>query len=110
MNKEKIVEEVKKLMAAPSCYPELKDAAKAWLDSNGKPDEKEKFDALLKGVKACKTDIDNCIAFLKSDIGKKIYGDKVGAVLKEAEDKKLAGEDTCICPACQACKSIIANA
>lgn len=110
MNKEKIVEEVKKLIAAPSCYPELRDTAKAWLDSNGKPDEKEKFDALVKGAKACKTDIDNCIVFLKSDMGKQIYGDKVDAVLKDAEDRKAAGEDTCVCGACQACKAIIANA
>ena len=40
-------------------------------------------------------------------MGKQIYGEHVTAVLKEAEDKKSAGEDTCICPACQACKHIL---
>ena len=107
MNKEKIVEEVKQLISAQSCYPELKEAGQKWLDSIGKPDEKECFDSLLKGVEACKSPIDACIGFLKSDMGKQIYGEHVTAVLKEAEDKKSAGEDTCICPACQACKHIL---
>ena len=110
MNKEKIVEEVKNLITAPSCFPELREAGEKYLASIGKDSEKECFDSLIKGVEACKSPIDACIGFLKSDMGKQIYGDKVDAVLKDAEDKKAAGEDTCICPACQACKHILENA
>lgn len=107
MDKNKLVEKVKELVAAPSCYAELKDVANAWLDSVGKESENEKLEALVKGAEACKSPIDACIGFLKSDIGKQIYGDKVNAVLKDAEDKKASGEDTCICQACQACKEIL---
>lgn len=110
MNKERIVEEVKKLIAAPSCFPELREVGEKYLSSIGKENEKECFDSLVKGAEACKSPIDACIGFLKSDMGKQIYGDMVEAVLKDAEDKKSAGEDTCICPACQACKHILENA
>ena len=110
MNKEKIVEEVKKLIAAPSCFPELREAGEKYLSSIGKDNENECFDAIVKGAEACKSSIDACIAFLKSDMGKQIYGAQAEAVLKDAEDKKAAGEDTCICGACQACKHILENA
>ena len=43
-------------------------------------------------------------------MGKQIYGDKVDAVLNDAESRKSAGEDTCICDACQACKHILEGA
>ena len=107
MDRGKVIEKVKELIAAPSCNPELKEIAGEWLDSIGMPDETEKFNALLGNAEACKTPIDGCIEFLKSDMGKKIYGDKAETVLKDAENRKAAGEDTCICPACQACKEIL---
>ena len=40
-------------------------------------------------------------------MGKQIYGDSRDAVLKDAEERKAAGEDTCVCAACQACKEIL---
>ena len=107
MNKDLVKKKVEELVAAQSCYPELKKAGEEWLASIGKDNEKEKLDALLKGAEECKSPIDACIGFLKSDMGKQIYGASVDAVLKEAEDKKAQGEDTCICPACQACKAIL---
>ena len=110
MNKEAIKEKVKEMISAQSCYPDLKKVGEDWLSSIGNTDEKEKFDILLESVKNCKSSIDACIAFLQSDIGKQIYGDSVGTVLKNAEDRKAQGEDTCICPACQACKAIINEA
>lgn len=107
MNKDLVKKKVEELIAAQSCFPELKKAGEDYLASIGKADENEKFEALIKGAEACKSPIDACIGFLKSDMGKQIYGASVDAVLKEAEDKKAQGEDTCICPACQACKAII---
>ena len=107
MEKQKLIEEVKKLVAAPSCNAELKKVANDYLESVGKENEKEKLDTLLKGAKACMTPIDGCIEFLKSDMGKQIYGDQRDAVLKDAENRKSNGEDICICAACQACKSIV---
>ncbi len=107
MDKGKLIQKVKELIAAPSCDAELRDIAGEWLDNIGNPNEQEKLDALIGNAKACKTAIDPCIEFLKSDMGKQIYGDSRDAVLKDAEERKAAGEDTCVCAACQACKEIL---
>lgn len=107
MNKQLLIQKVKELIDARSCYPELREIAQEWLDSIDQSGENEKLQALIGNAEACKTDIDGCIAFLKSDMGKKIYGEQADAVLKNAEERKAAGEDTCICPACQACKEIL---
>lgn len=107
MDKGKLIQKVKELIAAPSCDAELREIAGEWLDNIGNPNEKEKLEALLGNAEACKTGIDVCITFLKSDMGKQIYGDKRDAVLKDAEERKAAGEDTCVCAACQACKEIL---
>ena len=47
------------------------------------------------------------IEFLKSDMGHQIYGDKTDETIAYANERKAAGEDTCICPACQASKAIL---
>ena len=109
MDKKVVVEKTKELIAAQSCYAELKDLANDWLNSVDKPDEAEKFNKYIEYLKGSVSPIDACIGFLKSDMGKQIYGDKIAAVLKGAEDAKAAGEDTCICPACQAGKVILKN-
>lgn len=109
MNKDLIIEKTKELVAAPSCFAELKELANDWLNSVGKDGEDEKFNKYIEYLKGSVSSIDACIGFLKSDIGKQVYGDKIAEVLKAAEDAKKAGEDTCICPACQAGKAIINN-
>ncbi|MBQ2205067.1 MAG: molecular chaperone Hsp90 [Lachnospiraceae bacterium] len=107
MDKDLLVQKVKDLIAAQSCYPDLKKEAEDYLASIGKPDENEKLAILKESAKACKSPIDACIGFLESDMGKQIYGDKQPETLQFAKDKKAEGEDTCICGACQACKAII---
>ena len=107
MDKNLIKEEVKKIIAAPSCYAELKKAGEAWINSIGKDDEDEKLKVLKENLLDCKSSIDDCIAFLKSDMGKQIYGDKANDVLNIAEKRKSEGEDTCICDACQGCKRVL---
>ena len=107
MNKELLISKVKELIAAQSCYPELKTVAENYLKSVGTADEEKNFRELLEGAKNCKSGIDECIGFLKTDFAKQIYGDALPEVLKSAENAKAKGEDTCICGACQACKAII---
>lgn len=107
MNKNLVIEKTKELVAAQSCFGELKDLANAWLNSIDKADEKEKFDKYIEYLKGSVSSIDSCIGFLKSDMGKQIYGDKITEVLNAAESAKKGGEDTCICPACQAGKAIL---
>lgn len=109
MDKSLVIEKTKELVAAQSCFGELKDLANAWLDSVDKADEKEKFDKYIEYLKGSVSPIDACIGFLKSDFGKQVYGDKITEVLSAAEAAKKAGEDTCICPACQAGKAILNN-
>jgi hypothetical protein len=107
VNRNYVIEKTKELIAAQSCFGELKDLANAWLDSVDKPDEKEKFHKYIEYLKGSVSPIDACINFLKSDIGKQVYGDKISDVLRAAETAKASGEDTCICPACQAGKAIL---
>lgn len=107
MDKKIVIEKTKELVAAQSCYQELKDLANAWLNSIDKADETEKFNKYIEYLKGSVSSIDVCIGFLNSDFGKQIYGDKITEVLKAAEDAKAAGEDVCICGACQAGKAIL---
>ena len=109
MDKKIVIEKTKELVAAPSCFEELKHLANDWLNSVDKADETEKFNKYIEYLKGSVSSIDACIGFLKSDMGKQIYGDKIDAVLKAAEDAKSNGEDTCICPACQAGKVVLKN-
>ena len=109
MDKKIIIEKTKELVAAQSCFGELKDLANDWLNSIDKADETEKFNKYIEYLKGSVTPIDACIGFLKSDMGKQIYGDKITEVLKGAEAAKAGGEDTCVCPACQAGKVILKN-
>ncbi len=109
MNKELVLEKTKELIAAPSCYGELKELANNWINAIGKADENEKFDKYIEYLKGSVSPIDACISFLESDMGKQIYGDKSEETIKYAKDQKAKGEDTCICGACQAGKVILQN-
>lgn len=103
MTKEQILENTKKIVAAQSCYPGLKDVANAWMDSIGKSDENEKFDAYIAALKECVSSIDACIAFSETDFCKQIYGEEGAKNLHENSLKsKDAGVKYCLCDACTA--------
>ena len=54
--------------------------------------------------------IDQLINFTQSPDGVAVFGEKKASGLAIAAKKaKEQGETTCICPACQACKEILAN-
>ena len=107
MDKNLVIEEVKKMIAAPSCYAELKKAGEDWINSIGKSDEDEKLNILTENMLACISSIDDCIMFLNSDMGYQLSRDKRDDVLNDAEKRKSEGEDTCVCAACQGCKKIL---
>ncbi len=83
---------VEEMIAAPSCCQEIKDAAAKWLETyddgnlNQQP-TKDFIKALEENISA----IDDCIAFLGSDMGKQIYGEAQPAALAAAEEAKAAG-------------------
>ena len=101
---------VEEMMAAPSCCAELKEAAQAWLDTydDGNANQAP-AKALIKTLEESITGIDDCIAFLGSDMGKQIYGDAQPAALAAAEADKAAGITVCTCKACRLGAEILAK-
>ena len=101
---------VEEMIAAPSCCQELKDAARAWLDTydDGNTNQAAAKE-LIKVLEESVSDIDSCIGFLSSDFGKKIYGDAQPAALAAAEEYKAKGGKVCTCGACQAGAEILAK-
>ena len=101
---------VEAMIAAPSCCQELKDAANAWLETYDDGNKNQApTAALIKAMEESVTGIDDCIAFLGSDMGKQIYGDNQPAALAAAEAKKAAGGTTCTCQACELACEILAK-
>ena len=101
---------VEAMIAAPSCCQELKDAANAWLETYDDGNKNQApTAALIKAMEESVTAIDDCIAFLGSDMGKQIYGDAQPAALAAAEAKKAAGGTTCTCQACELACEILAK-
>lgn len=104
MTKEDIIQQVKKLIAAPSCYAVLKEKAEAYLAAQNEAAAK----ALVEELKNDVQSIDAVIPFFGSDDAKKIFGAEVAEqLLKKAKATKAHGGDTCFCDACTAGKSIL---
>lgn len=110
MTKEEVLEKVKAVAEAPSCYGGLKDVIKSYCDGVGTAGEKAAAEKLIAALEECVEPIDATIEFLKSEKGKEILGaDTAAAVLKTAEDAKAKGEKICPCPACQNGKTVLEN-
>ena len=101
---------VEEMIAAPSCCAELKEAAQAWLetydDGNANQEPTRK---LIAALEESIGDIDGCIAFLASDMGKQIYGDARDAALAAAQEAKAKGRKVCTCKACDLADQILAQ-
>lgn len=85
------------LIAARSCYKDIKVAAEKVKNGYNDQDIKVLTDELKDGV----TPIDKSIAFIESDMGKQIFGNARDAVLADAKKKQSEGETICTCDACQ---------
>lgn len=108
MTKNEIREQVKLMMAAPSCCAEAKNACDAYLKAEGTPDEKKAAKALLDELKEDVTSIDGLIGLCSSTFGKEMFGEeRAAAMLAAAEDAKAKGGKYCICGACQAGGAIL---
>lgn len=93
---------VQKLIAAPSCCPEAKAAGEAYLAAYGTPKQAEAAKALVAELKDDVCSIEGFIDLTASDMGKKIFGDKAGAMNEAGKKAKEAGGKYCLCDACQA--------
>ena len=106
MTKEELIQQVRNLIAAPSCYAALKEKAEAYLTAQ----DKAAADALVEELKADVQSIDAVIPFFGSDDAKKIFGAEVaGQLFAKAKQVKAEGGDTCFCDACTAGKAILDN-
>ena len=105
-----VIEQVRRMSDAPSVYEGLKKKAETFLGAVDTPQEKSAFRTLIDEIKSDVLTIDQLIGFTNSPDGVKVFGEKKAQELTTAAKKaKEQGEDTCICPACQAGKAILAN-
>ena len=103
MVKEEVLNKVKEVMAAPSCYEGLKPICENYLKAVGTAGEKEAADQLKKALKADVNSIDEVIPFIESEEGEKVLGKDTAAHLAvAAKEAKEKGVKYCICPACTA--------
>ena len=103
MVKEEILEKVKEVRNAPSCYEGLKPICDAYLAAVGTDKEKEAADKLKEALKEDVCSIDHVIPFFESEEGAKVLGaDTAKQLSKAAHEAKERGVKYCICPACTA--------
>lgn len=110
MTKEELLQKVRAVIAAPSCYSGLKEAAEAYLAAVDQAGEKDAARKLLAELEADVCSIDDVIPFFASNEAKKLFGEEQAtAMLAQAHKVKDNGGNTCFCPACTAGKAILDN-
>ena len=108
MAKSEVLVKVKELIAAPSCYSELKTIAKEYLEAVGTANEKDTGKKLIAELEEDVETIDEVMAFLNSEKAVEILGkETVAAMLEQGKKVKAAGGKYCFCPACVAGKAIL---
>ena len=110
MTKAEVVEKVKDLIAAPSCYAPLKALAEEWLKAVGTPEEKALSKKLVAELEKDVQKAADCLAFFDSEAGRKAVGEEFAAnMAKHFKELVDAGEVWCDCPACKAGRAILDN-
>ena len=100
---------VNALMNTRTACPELREAAKAYLDALGTEKENQAAKNLIAELNEDVNSIDDTIAFFKSDAAKTIVGDMYEKLLDEALAAKANGETVCTCDGCRAGYEILKN-
>ena len=103
-----VVGKTHELMDAPTCSPETKAAAQAWLDAVGTDNEAAETKKYIDELEADIMPIDTLISFAESDAGSQVFGaDKAKDVAAHAKEIKAAGAKYCDCPACAVAAEIL---
>ena len=97
-----MIEKVKAVIAAPSCCAELRAVAEEWLLAVGTDGEKEASAKLIAELEEDVSTLDDVIPFFESETGAQFFGADVAKA-------KAEGATYCLCPACQAGASILAE-
>lgn len=110
MTKADIIEQVKNLVAAPSCYAPLKALAEEWLEAEGTANEKEMSKKLVAELEKDVQTIDEVIEIFSSEAGQKAVGAEAAAsMVAHFKEVKAADGKWCDCPACKAGRAILDN-
>ena len=110
MTKADIIEKVKDLIAAPSCYAPLKALAEEWLKAVDTAEEKALSAKLVAELEKDVQKAADCLAFFDSEAGRKAVGEEFAAnMAKHFKELVDAGEVWCDCPACKAGRAILDN-
>ena len=106
--KDELKAKVEELLEAGSCCAPLREKAEKFLAAEGTDGEAGAESAFMEELKKDVNKIEDSLAFFKSPAAKQAIGDKVDGMIKAFEEALDKGEDTCLCPACQAGKKILA--
>lgn len=94
-------EQTNKLINAPTCSGETKEAAQRWLNAVGTEQEKEETRKYIEELEADIMPIDTLIGFAQSEKGAAYFGAETAAgIAAHAREIKEAGARYCDCPAC----------
>lgn len=104
---ERLIAEIKALIAAPTCCPEAKAVAENYLAVVGTDKESDEAKNLLKELEEDIESIDDLLAFVNSPKCVELFGDKAKFFIAHANELKASGAKYCDCPACSACEKII---
>ena len=103
-----VIENVKAVIAAPSCCPELKEAAQHYLNALNTAKEKKAGQKLVAELEEDVQDIETVLTFFSSPAGVKAFGAEPAAALTKQAKKVIAdGGKYCFCPACTAGREIL---
>lgn len=98
MTRNELVEYAKKVVAAGSCCPELKEIGTKWIAD---PEDATLTKQFIEELREDVTSIDGLISFTASDAGKQVFGAEAAQKMHAAaEDAKKKGVKYCICDAC----------
>ena len=101
MERSDLVKLTQELLAVPHCCPELKEAARNWLDSLDTSAESEAAKAYVSELEEDVLKVDDVIKFFSSPAAAEHFGgEKAAAMAAHMHEIKAKGAVYCDCEAC----------
>lgn len=102
-----IVEKTNEMISFDFCCPDLKVAAKRWLNAIGTDKEQQAINDYIAEIEDCIMPIDGLIEFAESERCAQIFGDRQKDEIAHAYKLKADGVKYCDCPVCKAGLAIL---
>lgn len=103
-----VISKTHELIDSPTCSPETKEAANAWLNALETENEAEETKKYIAELEEDIMPIETLIDFAESETGAQVFGaDKAKDVAAHAKEIKSNGAKYCDCPACAAAAAIL---